>query len=770
MASDGAWQAEHDGVQGATARQRLNVALEEERARLFLFAPVALGAGIAGYFALAAEPALWAAVGFLIFAVIVRFAVARGSFASVLIAGLTLSAAGFALAKLRVETVRAPVLERALRNVDVTGTVVRAETRLPHGQRLTISVKSIAGVEGSKLPALVRIRIPKVATEARPGDGVRVKANLSPPSDPVLPGGFDYARLAWFERLGAVGYAFKPPEVTQRDEAADIETRSRRLIEDIRHHISVRVRAALPGEAGAIATALITGERTGISEATNAAFKDSGLFHILSISGLHMVVMAGAVFFAVRLLLAAFPAIALRLPIKKIAAAAGIIAALLYLAISGGAFATVRSALMIVIMFTAVLLDRPALALRNVAIAAFVILAIYPESLLDAGFQMSFAAVTALIAVYEEVRRRFKRRSEPHPVLRVLMFFGGIMLSTVIASIAVAPFAAYHFHQSQQYAVIANLLAIPICNFVVMPAALLTLIAMPLGLESLPLYVMGLGIAAMTWCANLVAALPGAVGRIPAIPGVSFALMVAGGLWLLLWQTRLRLLGAASIVVGMLAAPWPSRPDMLIARGGEAVAVRDGGGLLSVVPGSGRTFEMRRWLEHDGDGRAPKAATGDAFTCDASGCVARVKGKRVAVARHPSAIDDDCARADILVLSMPRPKNCAAPALIVDVFDVWRGGTHAIYIGAAPGAQDLRVETVAAERGERPWTTTPERSKRRTISNLPKPYIVDAPDARARPSAPDDAKRPGNAKPDRDAADNFAWDEYPSGPDVADEP
>ncbi len=774
MASDAAWRDGHGGAAEAGAKERLSAAFEDERPRIFLFAPVALGSGIAAYFALPAEPGLWTAFGLLLFALLVRFAIACGTLASVLIAGITLATAGFALAKLRVETVRAPVLERALRNVDVTGVVVRAETRLPHGQRLTIAVRSIAGVDEPKLPALVRVRVPKVAAEARPGDGVRIKANLSPPSEPVLPGGFDYARLAWFERLGAVGYAFKPPEVTQRDELADVETRARRVIEDIRHEISVRVRAALPGEAGAIATALITGERTGISEETNAAFKDSGLFHILSISGLHMVVMAGAVFFAVRLLLAAIPAIALRLPIKKIAAFAGIVAALLYLSISGGAFATVRSALMIVIMFTAVLLDRPALALRNVAIAAFVILAIYPESLLDAGFQMSFAAVTALIAVYEAVRRRFKRRSEPHPVLRVLMFFGGIVLSTVIASVAVAPFAAYHFHQSQQYAVVANLLAIPICNFVVMPAALLTLLLMPLGLESLPLYLMGLGISAMTWCANVVAALPGAVGRISAIPTLSFALMVAGGLWLVLWQSRLRLLGAAAIVAGVLTAPWLPRPDMLIARGGEAVAVRDGGGLLSVLPRSGRTFEMRRWLEHDGDGRQPKAAAGDTFTCDASGCVARVKGKRVAVARHPSAIEDDCARSDILVLSAPRPKTCIGPELIVDVFDVWRGGTHAIYIGDGVGAGGLRVETVASERGDRPWSTMPERRRQRPASGLPKPVIVEAPRATdERPAQSSSAEQATEAMPDsvRQPADHLAPDEDSLGaPPFAEDP
>ena len=250
----------------------------------------------------------------------------------------------------------------------------------------------------------------------------------------------------------------------------------------VRQAIGARIAAALPGETGAIATALITGERGGISEATNDAFRDSGILHILSISGFHMAIMAGSVFFLVRLGLALFPSIALRYPIKKWAAAAAMLAGFAYLLISGAAFATVRSAIMISIMFLAVLLDRPALALRNVILAATLILVLFPESLFDVGFQMSFAAVLALVSVYEALRTRdLWARLMEHTASRLVVFFAGIVLSTLIASAAVAPFAAYHFHKSQQYAVIANLIALPVCNVLVMPAALAALIAMPLG-------------------------------------------------------------------------------------------------------------------------------------------------------------------------------------------------------------------------------------------------------------------------------------------------
>lgn len=724
------------------ARVRFHRAFERDRLRFFLWSPVALGSGIAVYFALGSEPDIWLAMLPLAVTLILQRMVPRGTLTSAVITAAVLAAAGFALAKARVETVRAPVLEKTMRSALVVGVVTRVEPRPPRGARLTIDAEQIADMSDAKRPRKVRIRMLTNGVVVQPGDRVRLTASLAPPAKPALPGGFDFARTAWFDGLGGVGYTFAKPQIEARPSPVTITEWWARHVESLRQSISARIHAVLPGETGAIAAALITGERGGISSATNDAYRGSGLFHILSISGLHMVIMAGAVFFSVRLMLAAVPAIALRYPIKKWAAVAGIIGALGYLSISGGAFATVRSALMITVIFGAVLLDRPALALRNVALSAFVILVLYPESLFDAGFQMSFAAVTGLVATYEEVRRRMGRRNEPHPVLRVLMFFGGIVFSTLIASIAVAPFAAYHFHQSQQYAVLANLVAIPICNIVVMPAALAALVLMPLGLEAVALVPMGLGIDAMTWCAGFVAKLPGAVGHVPAIPLHAFALMVFGGLWVALWQSRVRMAGAIFVLVGVALAPFLERPDVLIARNGELVALRGADGKLSALPARQSKYEVERWLEHDGDSRAAKdVQNGAAFTCDGVGCIADVKGARVAIARHPAAIADDCQAARIVVLSEPRPKFCQSQGLVVDLFDVWREGTHAIYIegdaGNAAAPPTLRVDTVAAHRGDRPWS--PRIAPR--VQKLPKPAVIDAPgghvdDASSAPALP----------------------------------
>ncbi len=467
----------------------------------------------------------------------------------------------------------------------------------------------------------------------------------------------------------------------------------------------------MPGETGAIANALITGERGAIPEDTTSAFRDSGLLHVLSISGLHMAIMAGSVFFLVRLVLAAFPGIALRYPIKKWAAVAATLGAIAYLLVSGSSFATVRSAIMISIMFAAVLLDRPALALRNVGLAAILILLVFPESLLNVGFQMSFAAVVALVAVYETFAKRGGWAFLPQgPWAKLVFFFVGIVLSTLIASAAIAPFAAYHFHKSQQYAVIANLIAMPICNLIVMPAALATLILMPLGLEAVALWVMGAGIDAMLWTARRVASLPGAVLHIPAMPLAAFLAMVAGGLWLALWQTRWRLFGLALIAGGIALAPATRLPDLLIGRDGALVAVREDDGRLGAVGRARDTYELSRWLESDGDARDGAAIKGRHVRCDRIGCRARVKGLTVGIALRPAAFADDCRRASIVVSPIVSPKSCSAPKAVVDFFAARREGTHAIYI-ADDGTLD--IETVAGRRGQRPWSTrAPPRARR----------------------------------------------------------
>ncbi len=521
-------------------------------------------------------------------------------------------------------------------------------------------------------------------------------------------------------------------------------------ISGVRQAISERVRNGLAGERGGIADALITGERGGIGAATNQAYRDSGLYHILSISGLHMTIMGGAVFLLLRFLLALVPAIALRYPVKKWSAAIATVATFGYLLISGGSFATVRSWVMIAIMFLAVLLDRPAIALRNVAVSALVILVLLPESLLDIGFQMSYAAVTALVAACEWLRDRRTAGTEqrmPGRLITGMLFFGGIVMTTLIASFAVAPFGAYYFHASQQYAIIANLIAIPVCNIIVMPAALATLVLMPLGLESAGLWVMGAGIDIMTWCAGRVAAMPGAVIRLPAMPHSAFLLMVMGGIWICIWRTRWRLLGVALAATGLALSPTLQKPDLLVGHDGAILAARMPDGRLQAISSRGGEYELARWLEYDGDARSPRevAAAAKSYRCDGSGCTLTLKGTLVALTRHASALPDDCARAGLLILTLPRPPSCMPRGPAIDLYDLRDKGTHAAYFEAGT----IRLVSVAEARGNRPWTGQPRRPAGQSrppitvagasrLGMFAPPFELNAQPERQRPEIEDD--------------------------------
>lgn len=643
--------------------QRLVLTLDAERDRWFLWWPVLFGTGVSGYFALSFEPPLTILVAAAGAASFFHFVSRRNGLWVVPAAAIAAIACGSAAAKFRTESVRAPVLADEGVRVTLTGWLHLVEPRPNGGQRLTIRVASVNRMAREDWPALVRVSSRYAVTALSPGEFLSVAAVLSPPPGPALPGAFDFARSAWFQRLGAVGFATGRPEMVPPPGAPPFSVSVSAAIEATRLSITRRITSALPGETGAIAAALITGERGGISDETNNAYRVSGLFHVLSISGLHMVVMAGALFWLVRLLLATVPGLVLQLPARKIAAVIALLGALGYLLISGAAVATVRSYVMISIMFLAVLLDRPAVALRNVAIAASVILLLAPESILDPGFQMSFAAVTALVAVHEALRVRRERLDRlgvgaarlPGPV-RLLQ---EIVLSTVIASVAVAPFGIYHFHNTQTMALLANIGAIPVCNLLVMPAALATMIAMPFGLEQAPLQLMGWGITLMNEVAARVAAIPGAIWRLPDIPVSAFVMMVAGGLWLLLWRTSWRYAGLAAVVAGMALAPFQPRVDLIIGRDGNALAYRQTDGTLGIIAPAAAAFEATRWLEHDGDDRtltAARAAT--TARCDQSACAASVDNRPLALLLHPVAVAEECARATILVAAFDLPAAC----------------------------------------------------------------------------------------------------------------
>ena len=693
----------------AAAWVGLRARLMAERERWVLWVPVLFGTGIGTYFALPSEPVIWLGPAGVAFAVLFAMAGRLAPWALVPALGLALVMGGFWAAQLRTQAVAAPILPEETGSMAVIGTVRAVEPR-DRGVRLRLGNLEVPRLAAEDTPARLRVTVANGAPGVAAGDRVRAKAVLRPPPGPVAPGAFDFARFAFFQRIGAVGFVLggveqlpNPPETRPWFDIWPTIAR-------VRHDLGTRVRASLDGETGAVAAALMTGERGAVGEDTMEALRRSGLAHLLAISGLHVGLVAGLVFFAVRAGFALVPPLALRWPIKKWAALAAMLAAGGYLLLVGATVPTQRAFLMTAVVLLGVALDRNAVTMRLVAWAAFLVLLIRPESLLDVSFQMSFAAVTALVAVYEALRTRgLMTEGDRGPVARAGLYLAGVALTSVVAAAATGPFAVYHFNRLALYGVAANMLAVPMMAFWVMPWALVAYLLIPLSAEPVALTPMGWGIDAVLWVARTVAAWPGAAPLLPSPPMTGLLVLVAGALWLCLWRTRWRLIGLAPVLAGIATLWLAPRPDVLVSREAKLMAVRGEGGRLWLSSGDAASFSADIWLRRAGQHAAPTfpasgAADGAKLRCDPLSCIYRAGKHTVALVSDGRALTTDCRRATLLVASVPVPRgDCASPLAVVDRFDVWRESGHAIHIDGA----DWAIRSVREVRGDRPWVRDP---------------------------------------------------------------
>lgn len=673
-----------------------------------LFVPALLGAGVGVYFALPFEPAVMLAlVAPLAIAAWLVAAVFGNEGPRVVLACVAAASIGLALAIVRAQTVDTVQISSETRMLTITARVERSEPADKGRTRLWLNVFKTAPAL-AETPQRVRVSITKMVEPIAPGDWIELRARLRPLPDPVAPGAFDFGRKLWFEGLGAVGFSIAPAKrIAPPRQLTTLETLSDG-ISRFRRTVSDRIMAVMSPRAGPIAAAFLTGERGLISDEDNEAMRDSSLAHLLSISGLHMA-LAGFGFFAtLRLIFALLPNIALNYPVKKWAAAAALVASAAYLLLSGASVPTQRSFVMIAVALVAMIFDRTALSMRTVAVAAAVVLIVTPEAWMDPSFQMSFAAVVALIAAFEWWTARKIPDAEPPGVLmRAVRMVAAGAATSMVAGIATAPFAAYHFNRFADYGVAANVMVMPIVSFVIMPAGVLALLLMPFGLESWPLAVMGEGIDAMLSVAHWVAAWPGATQAVGAWPMESLALIVVGGLWIAVWQASWRWLGAFPIVAGLGLALWTAQPDVLIAADGDNVGVRGVDGRLHLLSSRRGRFDAEIWLRRDGDPREIADLSTDdplGFTCDAVGCVAEVLGddaRKIAVAWNREALLDDCSDALIIVdLTRGWHPPCDAAKLAVTRRLLQAEG--AITAQIAGGA--VQWTSVARERGDRPWS------------------------------------------------------------------
>lgn len=655
---------------------------------------MAFGSGVGVYFGLTNEPSLQvfqltAVAGVLLLAFGVRF----GLF-FVLIGIVIL---GFSHAAWQTNRTGEPVLSWYYWG-PIEGRVIAIDRSASNAPRVMLDDVYLPGISVERTPKHVRFSMHGYIGESVLEAGAQISAQgrLGPPGAPVEPGGFDFRKYAYFRQLGAVGYVRDPVLVSGPRNLSGAKTQ---LLAN-RLQIAKLIRANMPLDTGAFAAAILTGDRSAIDPDQLVDLRASNLAHLLAISGLHMGLLTGIVFAIIRYSLVLIPRLALRLPVKKIAAAAALIAGFGYLAISGASIATERAFIMAAVVLIAVMLDRPAITLRAVAIAAMIVLLRAPQSITEAGFQMSFAATTALVAGFSELRRVTWWQNMNHTRMRFFKPVLVIVFTSAVAGVATAPFSAFHFNQASQLGLLANVLAVPMMGLIVMPAAVLTLFLWPLGLASAGFWMMDRGIAFILFIADWVAGMDGALRLVSSGPSSVLILITAGGLVVVLWQGWGRGLGLVPILIGLQIWTVADRPDILISDDGRLVGVlRTGDRVLNLARGHG--FAAETWLENDGDAATQElAATRPGMDRSRQIMQAEIAGYGDLVWLNAPDTSSEHCLANVILVAPKWETPPDGPCIFIGKQRVEENGSSAIWIENG----QARIQGAHQLSGQRPWT------------------------------------------------------------------
>lgn len=599
---------------------------------------------------------------------------------------------GLARSEQRVSAAAAiPAIDTRGEAVRITGWLAAIETSGSGRSRLLVHVPGTGGEPS------YRIRVLGDAGAVRPGGSLTVEAVLAPPRMAALPGGYDFAFHAFFRRIAATGYAIAParagPDLVSGDALP-------RRLAALRWAMAERIAQRLEGRSGALAAALLTGDRSRLAREDVEALRGAGLGHMLAISGMHMALFAGGVFFAVRLAAAGLGPWSRRHDAAIPAALAALAAAAIYLALSGGAIPTQRAFIMTASALGAVLARRRVLSFHTLAIAMTAVLLLTPEAVVTPGFQMSFAAVGALIAAAQVWQTR---QPPPAPLSAgrgLRRFFGGLGTTSLVAGLATSGFGAFHFHRVAAFGLIGNLLVMPVFTLLVMPAGILALFLMPVGLDALPLMVMGAGLDLVLALAHTVSGWPGAERTIPSAPGWVLALYGSGfalacaarGVW------RLAGVGVLALAIGFWALA--DRPDAFISRDGVLVARAGEAGGWAVSHARRSRFPVRVFLESEGSRERPDPWPLD---CDSAGCAGRIAGNRpVVLLDNLDGLAEDCRHAGLIVtgLDVPAHRQRGCAAAVIDADRLARRGGATVW--AEPDGT-WRIRHVLTAGPPRPW-------------------------------------------------------------------
>ena len=698
------------GIHRAAARicvwLRSEVGAQSPRWRLW--APVAFGGGCGLYFGLRVEPPLWPILALAVLTGGLWLATRRAGYSRrwtlplLLLACLTL---GLATARARTERVAAPIAPALSGPTVIEAWVVDVDSPGERGARVMIAPVRVQGLAPAATPH--RLRATLRGAPPPPGASIRLFAILNPPPAPAAPGAYDFGRNAWFQGMGGVAFALGETRPAVLEDAP-WRLRLAMRVNRIRYGLAQRIVARLGERNGGIAAAMTTGHEAWLRRADVDVMRESGLAHILSISGLHMAIVGGFAFFLVRLVVAAWPWLALRVPGKKVAAVAGLAAVTAYLILSGAPPPAERAAITAAIAFAAILLDRQAITLNALATAAVVVLLLQPEAIVTPGFQMSFAATAALVALSEVWPRRIRELSAPWVIVTVQRAGGWIIAAcaaSLVAGLATGPFAMQHFNRTAVYGLLANMGTSPVADFVMMPALALGAMLEPLGLGAPFLWVAARAIEVMMAIGTTVAGLPGAVKTVSSAPVAALPVAFVGVLFVCLWRGRLRWLGLPFAAAVMI---WPRAPvpDLWIGDGGTNAAVVVGDQAMILRPGI-RTFATDLWSRRRGLKGVDRP--GEGWACDRFSCRPEAGGE---LAMHwgrkppaPAALETLCRSARVVSL---RARVTVLPAacdgrLVLDGTDYARGGAVELWREGS----GWKAVWSAQVRGQRPWSAHP---------------------------------------------------------------
>lgn len=681
--------------------------LRVNEARAFLWAPVAFGLGAATYLEARGEPSLWRLGALALVLTVIWWTLRRRNAPALIVALASLAAfgaAGTLAAKIRSDRVAAPIMtgERVVRRVD--GFVVDVVSPGVGGPRLLIAPVSISGLSPERTPRRIRVTIGENEAPA-PGQAVRLKAMLGQPPPPAAPGSYDFARDAWFDSIGGVGFTIGDVANAKLDPPPP-RLRLTMAVNAFRWRLAQRILARMGPSSGGIGAAMVTGHEAWITQDQTDAMRASGLAHILSISGLHMAIVGGFVFGAVRLGVAAWPWLALRAPGKKIAAVAGLIAVLGYLVISGAPPPAERSAITASVAFLAILFDRRAITLHGLAVAALLILALKPETAGEPGFQMSFAATAALVALAESWPRPVKEISTPWWIRwpqAGITWLAASVAASLVAGLATAPFAMQHFNRVAVWGLPANLAVAPLSSFVIMPFLAIGTLLEPFGLGAPFLAVAGWGIDAMVGIAKGFADAHGAQRIVASAPPQVLVIAFMGLMILCLWKGRLRWVGAP-MALAVALWPRPAPPDAWIAADGAAAAVRSGDAAV-LLRTDAKRFGAELWARR----RGLTPAAWSLYACDKRICAPALGAPvRLSLAWSRKTPDAEtlsglCVNSEVVVIRAPAPERTpplCADTVLLTAEDFARGGAAELY----RHPDGWRIVWAQPLRGDRPWS------------------------------------------------------------------